>query len=140
MRKLTPIQTEYNGYLFRSVSRDDGVSWEKAEASCLRSACAPFCVNWDPYGKEFFAVWDNCFPGPMQNYPRSPICAARSRDCKSWETICELDNDPMRNYGYPMLFFTEDEILLTYYEAEGRKFDKENQKLKCRIISRDEWK
>ena len=54
--------------------------------------------------------------------------------------ICELDSDPMRNYGYPMLCFTEDEIILTYYEADGRKFDKENQKLKCRIISRDEWK
>ena len=129
-----------HGYLYHAVSHSGGVSWECAKPSCLRSACAPFCLNRDPYDGTFYAVWDNCFPGPMQNYPRSPICIARSRDCERWETICELDNDPMRSYGYPMLYFTEQELLLAYYEAPGRKFDKENQKLKLRIVSRDEWK
>ena len=129
-----------HGYLYHSVSHDDGVSWEKAQASILRSPCAPFCVNFDWFSKQYFAVWDNSFPGTRQNYPRSPICLAKSRDCASWEMICELDNDPMRSYGYPSLYFTEKEIIVTYYEAPGRGFNQEKHKLKVKLFSREELK
>lgn len=129
-----------HGYLYHSVSYDDGVSWERAEASMLRSPCAPFCVNFDPYSELYYVIWDNSFPSPRQNYPRSPICIAKSHDCVNWELIGELDNDPMRSYGYPMLYFTEKEIIVTYYEAPGRRFDKENQKLKLKIFERNEVK
>ena len=131
------MRTGY-GYLYRSVSRDDGYSWERPQASSLRSACAPFSVKRDPYTKEYFAIWDNSFPGPQQNYPRSPICIARSGDCVGWKMLCELDNDPMRSYGYPMLYFTEGEIIVAYYEAPGRRFDRVNHKLKVKIIQREE--
>ena len=127
-----------HGYLYHSVSDNDGVSWKKAKASTLRSACAPFCVNFDPFSKQHLVIWDNCFPGPHQAYPRSPICIAKSRDCESWEMMCELDNDPMRSYGYPLLYFTEKEIIVAYYEAPGRRFDKERQRLKVKIFSREE--
>lgn len=127
-----------HGYLYHSVSYDDGYSWEKAQASPLRSPCAPFCVKYDPFSKDCFVVWDNSFPGLHQNYPRSPICMAKSHDGINWEMICELDNDPMRSYGYPMLFFTENEIIVAYYEAPGRRFDRVHQKLKVKIIGRGE--
>ena len=129
-----------NGYLYRSRSLDNGESWERAEPSSLRSPCAPFCVNFDPYSKHFFAVWDNAFPAPTQNYPRSPICLAKSADCVHWEMLCELDNDPMRSYGYPMLYFTKDALLVTYYESPERKFLKERHRLKLKLIARDELK
>ena len=126
------------GYLYFSVSRDGGVTWDMAEPSCLRSPCAPFTVSFDPYTKKFFAVWDNSFPGLKHQYPRSPICLAISEDGIRWEQKAELDADPMKNYGYPMLHFTEKEILVTYYENNERKFNKTLQKLKMRLISREE--
>lgn len=128
-----------HGYLYHSVSYDDGYSWEREEASVLRSPCAPFCLNFDPYSKNYFVVWDNNFPAPQQQYPRSPICIAKSCDCVHWQMICELDQDPMRSYGYPSLYFTEDDILITYYESPDRIFDRDKHRLKLQIVPRDEW-
>lgn len=126
------------GYLYRSKSRDNGKNWEKEQRSQLRSPCAPFCFNYDKYSKNFFAIWDNSFPGSVHQYPRCPICLAQSTDAKNWDTICELDNDPMRSYGYPMIYFTEDELIITYYESGKREFDAATHKLKLRIIQRKE--
>ena len=47
----------------------------------------------------------------------------------------------MSNYNPPtvkILYFTEKEIIVAYYEAPGRRFDKERQRLKVKIFSREE--
>lgn len=126
------------GFLYHSISTDDGLTWSKAIPSTLRSPCAPFTVSFDPCSKQFFAVWDNSFPGIKHQYPRSPICLAKSSDCKNWEMICELDADPMKGYGYPALYFTEDHILITYYESPERHFQSKLQKLKMKLFTRKE--
>lgn len=126
------------GYLYRSRSFDDGVSWETSQASCLRSPCAPYCVAYDKYSGKYFAVWDNSFPSPIHQYPRCPICLAASNDGVNWRQLLELDNDPAHSYGYPMIAFDRDEILITYYESPVREFKKEIHKLKLRIILRSE--
>lgn len=126
------------GYLYRSRSLDGGVSFEPSAASCLRSPCAPYCVAYDKYSKKYFAVWDNSFPSPIHQYPRCPICLAASDDAVDWRLVFELDNDPSRSYGYPMIHFDKQEMLITYYESPCREFIKEQHKLKLRIIPRDE--
>lgn len=126
------------GYLYQSKSYDNGETWEKEQKSQLRSPCAPFCFNYDKYSKRFFAIWDNSIPGPVHQYPRRPICLAQSTDAKNWDMICELDNDPMRSYGYPMIYFTEDELIITYYENDKREFDASIHRLKLKIIQREE--
>ncbi|MBQ3075381.1 MAG: exo-alpha-sialidase [Clostridia bacterium] len=131
------MRTGY-GYLYYSVSADDGLTWSKAVPSSLRSPCAPFTVSFDHHSGLFFAVWDNTFPGLKHQYPRSPICLAKSEDGIHWETICELDQDPMKGYGYPMLYFTEKEILVTYYESPERKFTKATHLLKMRLMEKSE--
>ena len=126
------------GYLYQSRSFDNGETWEKEERSQLRSPAAPYCFNYDKYSKSFFAVWDNSFPGSVHQYLRCPICLAQSTDAKNWDMICELDNDPMKSYGYPMIYFTEDDLIITYYENDKREFSSATHKLKLKAIHRKE--
>lgn len=126
------------GYLYYSVSDDDGETWTDEVPSMLRSPCAPFCVQYDECEERFLAVWDNSFPGTVHQFPRSPICFAQSRDGVNWKMICELDADPNRGYGYPMIRCYEDEILITYYESPSRSFNSREHKLKMKILSREE--
>ncbi len=126
------------GYLYRSISHDNGETWEEEVPSSLRSPCAPFTITFDSHSKQFFAVWDNSFPGLVHQYPRSPICLAKSSDCIHWEMVCELDQDPMKGYGYPAVYFTEKEVLVTYYESYSRKFSRPEQNLKMRLFEREE--
>lgn len=133
------MRTGY-GYLYYSKSCDDGITWEAEQQSTLRSPCAPFCVNYDEYSKQYFAVWDNSFPAPQHQYPRSPICLAVSDDCVNWKMCMELDNNPMHSYGYPMMHFDEKEILITYYENNSRDFMPMDHKLKMKLFSREELK
>ena len=131
------MRTGY-GYLYHSESYDDGVTWTKAEPSELRSPCAPFTISYDAHSDLFFAVWANSFPGLKHQYPRSPLCLAKSCDCVRWERICEPESDPMKGYGYPMLYFTEKEILITYYESPERKFQKADHKLILCLMDKKE--
>lgn len=133
------MRTGY-GYLYYSKSCDNAETWEDEKPSMLRSPCAPFCINYDKYSNKFFAVWDNSFPAPQHQNPRSPICLAVSDDCVNWKLVCELDNNPMQSYGYPMMHFDENEILITYYENNSRDFNAAAHKLKMKLFSREELK
>ena len=126
------------GFLYRSVSEDDGHSWSDEKPSSLRSPCAPFCIQYDAFADRFLAVWDNSFPGKVHQYPRSPVCLAESRDGETWRQICELDASPDHGYGYPMIVSFRDEILITYYESPGRTFDSRNHRLKMKLLTREE--
>ena len=131
------MRTGY-GYLYHSESCDNAITWKEEQKSMLRSPCAPFCVSYDKYSKKFFAVWDNSFPAPEHQYPRSPICLAVSEDCVNWRMCLELDNNPMHSYGYPMIYFDEEEILVFYYENDSRKFNPRDHRLKMKSFSRME--
>ena len=126
------------GYLFHSVSDDQGIHWTTEEATPLRSPCAPFCARYDEKEDRFLMVWNNSFPGTVHQFPRSIICLAESTDGMSWHTLCELDADPMKGFGYPMIEPYEDEILITYYESQVRRFSPETHKLRAKILSRSE--
>ena len=128
------------GYLYHSVSDDDGVHWSREQPTVLRSPCAPFNVQYDTFDDRFLAVWDNSFPGTVHQYPRSPICLAESRDGESWHMLCELDANPSHGYGYPMIVPFKDEILITYYESPQRAFDSRSHRLKMKLLSREECK
>ncbi|MDD5602867.1 MAG: sialidase family protein [Eubacteriales bacterium] len=108
------------GYLYESISQDKGLTWGREKATALRSPCAPFTFTRDPYNGYYVVVWDNTFPSTIHQLPRCPICIAYSKDSVEWENITDVANDPMRSYGYPMAYFTENEILLTYYEFSKR--------------------
>lgn len=115
------------GYLYQLDSTDGGATWSDEYPTTLRSPCAPFTFSYDPYGEQYVCVWDNSFPGPVHQYPRTPICLAVSKDCKTWTQICELGNNPMGSYGYPAVWYTPDSLMMSYYISDVRKFSDRNR-------------
>jgi len=127
------------GYLYESESDDGGMTWTQEHPTAIRMPQAPFTVKTDPFSGFLFIVWDHSFPSHISLYPRSPICLGVSRDGgEKWESIMELDSNPNQNYGYPSLYFKEDEILVTYYWNETRQFNTNLNQLKLRIFDRKE--
>lgn len=131
------MRTGY-GYLYHALSKDDGKTFSKAIPSSLRSPCAPFTVKYNTDTEKFYVIWDNSFPAPSQNYPRSPICLAESTDCENWKMICELDNSPMNAYGYPNIYFAGNDVIITYYESPTRMHKSPTHKLKLKVFERKE--
>ena len=127
------------GYLYQTESHDGGETWCKESPTTLRSPCAPYFLRKDPYTGWVFIAWDNSFPGPSHGCPRSPLSLGVSRDDgKTWEFICDIEDDPMSSYGYPTIFFTKDDILVCYYEEIGcRSFKPKEQRSKLSIFRRD---
>lgn len=128
------------GYLFRCDSADGGESWSVERPTAFRSPVAPFYVKKDPFTGWVFVAWDNSFPAPVHQYPRSPLSFAVSKDDgDTWKFICDIENDPMSSYGYPTIYFTDRSVLVAYYEEKGfRDFRENEQRCKLTIFDRAE--
>lgn len=128
------------GYLYQTDSYDGGETWTTEYPTTLRSPCAPYYMKKDPYTGYIFIAWDNSFPGPTHQYTRCPLCLAVSRDDgETWDFVRELENNPMDSYGYPTIYFTKDEIMISYYEERNvRAFNGRAQRNKLMILRRDE--
>ena len=138
--KLKMFSRTADGYMFECESLDRGESWGEEKATSLRMPCSPFVIRRDPYSGCIFVLWNNSFPGPTYQYTRSPFCMAISRDeTKTWEFVCEIENDPFCIYGYPSILFMEKDILLSYDIVQGsRFFDKTCMYPKLKIYERGE--
>ena len=138
--KLFMFMRNTTGYLHQSISLDNGETWQPETQTTIRMPCAPFCVKRDPFSGYMFIVWDHSFPAyPQHQFPRSPIClGVRRDDTGSWERIGELDHDPDKSYGYPALFFTPTQVVISYYQSPTRYFNPSNQQLKLKVLSRKE--
>lgn len=137
---LVMLSRTGKGYLYRCDSTDGGLSWSEERPTTLRSAVAPFYMKKDPFTGWVFVAWDNSFPGPVHQYPRSPLSLAVSRDeGDTWDFVCDIEDDPMSSYGYPSIFFTEKSVLVAYYEEIGfRNFNAKEQRCKLTVFNRDE--
>ena len=137
---LVMLSRTGKGYLYRCDSTDGGESWSVERPTTLRSAVAPFYVKKDPFTGWVFVAWDNSFPGPVHQYPRSPLSLAVSRDeGDTWEFVCDIENDPMSSYGYPSIHFTEKSVIVSYYEEIGfRAFNAKEQRCKVTVFDRGE--
>lgn len=126
------------GWLYESISHDGGETWETERATTLRSPLAPFFVKRDPYTGLVWIVWCNSFPGLHMQTPRCPLSLAVSRDDgETWRFVCDLEGNPMNSYGYPSIHFTEEGLVMAYYEQKGhRGWKPEQQSCKLTIFPR----
>lgn len=127
-----------SGYMRQAVSNDKGVTWQAEYATSLRMPCSPFTVKKDPYSGNYYAVWIHSFPAPVYQYPRCPLSLAVSRDgTETWEFLRDIESDPACNYGYPVMEFSGERIMMLYYvNPHGRGFDSERNRIKLTILDR----
>ncbi len=105
---------------YESFSMDRGDTWTAVQPSRFSSPCSPFQVKRDPGTGWLYALHN-----PIPNYVgrdilpetggRTPLMLSVSRDDgRTWQDGL-LEDDLMRGYCYPAVFFTQDHAMLISY-------------------------
>ena len=121
-RVLMLIRTNL-GKIWRSFSRDGGVSWLKPEPTELDSPSSPATITRIPTTGDLLLVWNNAKPSQDNaGVPRSPLTTAISTDDgKTWSHLRNLEDAADGNYCYTSVTFVKEQAILTYYERGGLK-------------------
>ena len=105
------------GYIYRSRSRDRGLTWTDPESMGLVAPCAPATIKRIPTTDDLLMVWNNT-PGPR----RIPLTAAVSKDeGKTWENLRDLETDERYTHAYTSVAFVDERALLTYWVHDEGK-------------------
>lgn len=128
-RVLMIIRTQL-GRIYRSFSRDGGVTWSAAEPMTLVAPEAPATISRLP-GGELLLVWNNNVDLSADHCGRrTPLTCAISRDeGETWENFKNLEDDPQLGFAYTSIAFVgprgegrapqPDRALLTYWVHDG---------------------
>ncbi|MBQ6924455.1 MAG: exo-alpha-sialidase [Kiritimatiellae bacterium] len=109
------------GGQYESFSRDDLGSFTVPQPSVFTGPTSPLEVARNPATDVIYAVYN-----PISNYPgrpgtdpswgRTPFVVRKSADeGRTWSNPVVIEDDPVRGYCYPALFFTKDDALLLAY-------------------------
>ena len=109
----------------------DGNYWTVPQRSCFTSPCSPMKIARNPYTGRYYSVWNpyggagapqlqgidtkNRDRDPGSSWSRTPLVIAQSDDCRSWSAPEIMDDDPMRGYCYPAVFFENENTMLVSY-------------------------
>jgi len=101
------------GVQYFSCSKDKGETWSAVEPGNLKSPCSPASIARIPTTGDLLVVWnDNGI-----NQKRTPLNIAVSKDeGKTWINKKILENDPKGLYCYTAIHFTDNDILLGYFD------------------------
>lgn len=107
------------GYLYKSISTDGGESWPIPTAMSLESPCSPVNVRRAPDGKILIA-WNNAEPSSAGSLgPRYPLtCAVSSDEGQTWSNYLNIE-DSNYDCAYPSIWFTDDDVIFTYYTRQS---------------------
>lgn len=96
-----------------SYSKDQGETWSDIEPGNLKSPCSPATIARIPSTGDLLVVWND--NGVDQN--RTPLNIAVSKDDgKTWVNNKILENNPKGSYCYNAIHFTENDVLLGYFD------------------------
>ena len=106
------------GSVYKSYSKDSGVTWSASESLGLVAPVAPATIARMPKTGDLLIVWNNA---PDK---RTPLSTAISKDeGRTWDHVQNLENDPRFAYAYTSTLFDGDWALLSYWvhqrTAEG---------------------
>lgn len=109
----------------------DGNYWTVPQRSCFTSPCSPMKIARNPHTGKYYSVWNpyggagapqlrgidtkNRDRDPGSSWERTPLVIAQSDDCRSWSAPEIMDDDPMRGYCYPAVFFEDENTMLVSY-------------------------
>lgn len=106
------------GSQFGCYSTDGGISWSPPAATALQSPTSPASIKRIPGSPDLLAVYnDHSGRFPFTPKRRTPLVTAVSKDDgKTWITPAVIENDPAGSYCYTAMHFTEDALLLGYFD------------------------
>ena len=110
-------------FQYESFSSDGGANWTRPVPSRFTSPDSPMLIRRNPFSGVYYAVW-NPVPnyngrldpdGRWVNAGRTPFVMAQSDDGINFSRCTVLEDDPVRGYCYPAMYFlNEKEFLLSY--------------------------
>ena len=102
-----------SGVQYFSWSKDNGESWSPVEPGNLKSPCSPASIARIPSTGDLLVVSND----NGENQKRTPLNIAISKDeGKTWTNNKVLESDPKGSYCYTAIHFTDDDVLLGYFD------------------------
>jgi hypothetical protein len=129
------------GFIYQSLSTDEGITWSDPQPTSLRSPVSPSTLKRIPGTGDLLAIWNN-----REGHPRSepfsrrtPLTSAISRDeGETWESFRNIEDDRSRTYCYTSVAFAGRRALLTYYVSEHLpEGERVLASLKLKILGQD---
>jgi len=108
----------YGGWLYRTESRDEGLTWTKPVPSSLMSSAAPGRVESIPGTNDLLVVWNSCCLDPANGLlgQRLVLSSAISTDGgASWKWKRDIESVmPGTSVEYPAITILDGTVFLTY--------------------------
>lgn len=112
-RLLCMLRTT-TGRLYRAESSDRGETWSIPEPADFPAPDSESLITRIPSTGDLLLVWNNV--SSKSNWPRTPLTVAISKDeGRSWGGFRDIGNRPDYDAAYPVVFFQDDEAVVTYY-------------------------
>ncbi len=112
-------------YQYETVSVDGGDRWFTPQPSRFTSPASPMLIKQNPYSGKYYAVW-NPTPeytlrpkSPVWTGGRNPLVIAESTDGTRFSAPVVLEEDPIRGFCYPAMYFLDEKTLLLAYCSGG---------------------
>lgn len=111
---------------YESFSYDAGVNWTFAQPSKFSSPDSPMKIAKNPYSNKYYAIWN---PIPIYNgkvkeryvWGRTPLVIAQSDNGIDFSEPEIIEDDPLRGFCYPSVFFIDEKTMLLSYCSGGEK-------------------
>lgn len=110
------------GVQYKSFSTDNGQTWSATEASDMFSPQSPASLVEIPETDKLVLVWNNNNgDNPIIKGKRTPLQLAVSDDnAQTWQNKLVIEDDPNGSFCYTAIHFTENHILLGYFDWSSR--------------------
>ena len=108
------------GKIYRSLSKDQGLTWSAPEPTALVAPDSPATVKRIPTTGDLLIIWNNTTDPSSLHLPhlfnRKPLTAAISRDeGRTWANFRNLEGDATNHYAYTSVLFLDSRALMTYW-------------------------
>lgn len=111
-------------YQYESFSMDGGDTWLPSAPSRFTSPDSPMLIKQNPFGGKYYAIW-NPIPKYMTRelspcgWGRTPLVMAESDDGVKFSEPVIIEDDPIRGFCYPAMYFLDERTLLVAYCCGG---------------------
>ena len=116
----TDLKTQYE-----SISADGGAHWTPAQPSRFTSPASPMKIARNPWSGIYYAVHnpaDGCAGRDTSiSWGRAPLIIEASENGVDYKYLAEVDDDPVRGFCYPAIFFADEHTMLISYCSGGRE-------------------